>query len=151
MLKIGSKAPTFTCMNNHGAEFILTDFIGKKVILYFYPQDNTPTCTEQACNIRDNYKSIIKLGYTIFGISPDSPKKHQNFIKKQNLPFELLCDEAHAIAMLYDVWGEKMLFGRKYMGVIRTTFIINEKGKIENIIFPVVAKNHSQQIFDLIK
>lgn len=145
-LKEGDKAPAFSSVNEKGEPVSLNDYKGKKLVLYFYPKDNTPTCTEEACDLRDNYKMFQKQGYEILGVSPDSVKRHQNFIAKYKLPFSLMVDEDHAIADAYGVWGEKMMFGRKYMGVIRTTFVINEKGKIAKVIEKVEAKRHSEQI-----
>ncbi len=115
-------------------------------MIYFYPKDNTPTCTEQACNLRDNYDALITKGFVVLGISTDSEKSHQNFIKKYNLPFDLLADTDTKIVQDYGVWGEKQMFGKKYMGIIRTTFVIDENGIIEEIIEKVEAKNHSNQI-----
>jgi peroxiredoxin Q/BCP len=145
-LKEGDKAPAFSSINEKGEPVSLSDYKGKKLVLYFYPKDSTPTCTEEACDLRDNYKMFQKQGYEILGVSPDSAKRHTNFIKKYNLPFSLVVDEDHAITEAYGVWGEKTLFGRKYMGVIRTTFVIDEKGKIAKVIEKVEAKRHSQQI-----
>lgn len=145
-LKEGDKAPVFTGINEKSETVSLKDLKGHKVVLYFYPKDNTPTCTAEACDLRDNYKRFLKLGYTILGVSTDSPKVHQNFIKKYALPFSLISDLEHEICDLYGVWGEKVLFGRHYMGIIRTTFVIDEKGKIEKIIEKVDAKNHTTQI-----
>ncbi len=145
-LQTGDKAPDFQALNQKNEWVKLSDFKGQKVVLYFYPQDNTPTCTEQACNIRDNYQQFISKGIKVLGISPDSVKKHQNFIKKYDLPFDLLVDEDMKINEAYGVWKEKQLFGRKYMGTVRTTFIINEKGIIEKVIDKVTAKDHSAQI-----
>lgn len=145
-LTAGKKAPTFKAFNEKGETVSLADYKGKKLVLYFYPKDNTPTCTNEACNLRDNYKALQKQGYEILGVSPDSVKSHQKFIAKYDLPFSLLSDEDHAVAEAYGVWGEKMMYGRKYMGVIRTTFIIDEKGKIAEIIDKVEAKEHAQQI-----
>jgi peroxiredoxin Q/BCP len=145
-LKIGDKAPAFTGINEKEETVKLADFKGKKLVLYFYPHDNTPTCTEEACNLRDNYHTFLAKGYNILGVSEDSVKKHQNFIKKHELPFSLLADTDHVIHNQYGVWGEKTMYGKKYMGTIRTTFIIDEKGKIEDIIEKVEAKNHSTQI-----
>jgi peroxiredoxin Q/BCP len=146
-LKEGDKAPAFSSINEKGEPVSLNDYKGKKLVLYFYPKDNTPTCTEEACDLRDNYKMFQKQGYEILGVSPDSAKRHTNFIKKYSLPFSLMVDEDHAITEAYGVWGEKTLFGRKYMGVIRTTFVIDEKGKIAKVIEKVEAKRHSEQIF----
>lgn len=145
-LKTGSKAPDFSANNEKGERITLADFKGKKLALYFYPKDNTPGCTEEACNLRDNYHLLLKQGYAVLGVSPDSEKKHSNFIKKYDLPFSLLADTDHKICEDYGVWGEKMMFGRKYMGVIRTTFIIDEQGKISEIISAVDTKEHASQI-----
>ena len=146
ILKAGMKAPVFKGLNEKETLISLFDFKGKKLVLYFYPKDNTPTCTEEACNLRDNYALFLKQGYSILGISTDSVKKHQNFIKKYKLPFSLIADEDHSICDKYGVWDEKTLFGRNYMGILRTTFIIDEKGKIEKIIEKVTSKTHSTQI-----
>lgn len=145
-LKKGKKAPDFTTTNQKGQLVSLSQFLGQKVVLYFYPQDNTPTCTEEACNLRDNYKALLKQGYVVLGISPDSEKKHQNFIKKFKLPFDLLADTDLRIIKAYKVWALKQLFGREYMGVLRTTYIIDEAGTIEEVIEKVVSKDHSNQI-----
>lgn len=145
-LKPGDKAPAFKSINEHGEPVSLADYKGKKLVLYFYPQDNTPTCTVEACNLRDNYKKFQKMGYEILGVSPDTAKSHSKFIAKQKLPFSLLADEEHRIAEAYGVWGEKTTFGRTYMGILRTTFVINEKGRIEQVIDKVVSKDHTSQI-----
>ncbi len=145
-LKKGSKAPAFTVKDQDGNEVSLKDFSGKKVALYFYPKDNTPTCTEQACNLRDNFSALKKKGIVVLGVSADTEKKHKNFETKFSLPFPLLADVDHKIIEAYGVWGEKTLFGRKYMGILRTTFLINEQGKIDHIIDDVKAKDHSAQI-----
>lgn len=142
----GVKAPNFECQNQNNQTVKLSDYLGQKVVLYFYPKDNTPTCTEEACNLRDNYKQLKKQGYKLFGVSPDSVKKHQNFIAKYELPFDLLADESLKMCHDYDVWGPKKLYGREYMGVYRTTFIIDEKGYIEEVIDKVESKNHAAQI-----
>lgn len=124
----------------------MSDFLGKKVVLYFYPQDNTPTCTVEACNLRDNYEALQAKGYVVLGVSPDSEKKHTKFIEKFQLPFDLLADEDLKICKDYGVWAEKTTFGKTYMGVVRTTFIIDEKGMIAEIIDKVESKRHSEQI-----
>lgn len=149
-LKPGSKAPEFTVNNQDGNAVSLQQFAGKKVALFFYPQDNTPTCTEEACNLRDHYAALKKKGLVVLGISPDSEKKHRNFIAKHSLPFTLLTDPDHTVHELYGTWGEKQMFGRKYMGTLRTTFLIDEKGKIQAIIDKVVAKDHAAQILELL-
>jgi len=144
-LNVGDKAPRFKTINQRGETVSLTDLKKKKLALYFYPQDDTPTCTAEACNLRDNYQALLAKGFSIYGISPDGVKSHLKFINKYELPFDLLVDENHAIAEKYDVWKEKTLFGHTYMGIIRTTFII-EKGIITDIITKVKSKEHAQQL-----
>jgi peroxiredoxin Q/BCP len=145
-LQVGDPAPAFSVKDQDGKEVKLSDLKGEKVVLYFYPKDNTPTCTNQACNIRDNYGSLLKKGYKVFGVSPDSEKSHQRFIRKHDLPFPLLADTEHKMVEAYGVWGEKTLFGRTYMGVLRTTFVINKEGIIEEIISKVESSKHTDQI-----
>ena len=145
-LKIGNKAPDFESINQNGDKVKLSDFIGKKVVLYFYPRDNTPGCTAQACNLKDNYKTLQKNGYTILGISKDSPKSHQKFINKFDLPFDLIADENQNVHMKYGTWIEKSMYGKNYMGTARWTFLIDEKRNIENIIQKVKTKEHTSQI-----
>jgi len=145
-LKIGNKAPGFESINQKGDKVKLSDFIGKKVVLYFYPRDNTPGCTAQACNLKDNYKTLQKNGYTILGISKDSPKSHQKFINKFDLPFDLIADEDQNVHIKYGTWIEKSMYGKNYMGTARWTFLIDEKGNIENIIQKVKTKEHTSQI-----
>ncbi len=145
-LKIGDKAPDFKTEDQSGNPINLGDFSGSKVILYFYPKDSTPGCTAQACNLRDNYDSLIKKGYKVLGVSADSAKKHQNFIAKNELPFPLLMDEDKTIIQDYGVWGEKKFMGKVYDGIHRTTFVIDEKGIIEDIIEKVKTKDHTAQI-----
>ena len=145
-LKIGNKAPDFESINQNGDKVKLSDFIGKKVVLYFYPRDNTPGCTAQACNLKDNYNTLQQNGYTILGISKDSPKSHQKFINKFDLPFDLIADEDQNVHMKYGTWIEKSMYGKNYMGTARWTFLIDEKGNIENIIQKVKTKEHTSQI-----
>jgi peroxiredoxin Q/BCP len=145
-LKIGNKAPDFESINQNGNKVKLSDFIGKKIVLYFYPRDNTPGCTAQACNLKDNYNTLQQNGYTILGISKDSPKSHQKFINKFDLPFDLIADEDQSIHMKYGTWIEKSMYGKNYMGTARWTFLIDEKGNIKNIIQKVKTKEHSSQI-----
>jgi peroxiredoxin Q/BCP len=147
-LKAGDKAPEILGINQDGKELKLSDFSGKKVVLYFYPKDNTPGCTAQACSLRDNYDALRKAGYEVIGVSADSAKSHQGFIAKQNLPFNLIADTETALSQLFGTWGEKSMYGRKYMGMFRTTFIIDENGIIEKVIEPkeVNTKNHAEQI-----
>ncbi len=145
-LNIGDQAPDFEGVNENGEKLKLSDFKGRKVVLYFYPKDNTPGCTAQACNLRDNYNDLKAQGYEVIGVSGDSESSHKKFIEKQNLPFQLLADTEKDIHNLYGTWGEKSMYGKKYMGTIRTTFIINEEGKIKDIIKKVKTKDHTAQI-----
>ena len=145
-LKEGMKAPDFRGVIQDGSTIKLEDFKGKKLVLYFYPKDNTPGCNAEACNLRDNYSSLLKAGYAVVGVSPDSEAKHQKFIEKFNLPFPLIADVDKTILQDYEAWGEKKLYGRKYMGVIRKTYIIDESGTIEEIISKVKTKDHAAQI-----
>ena len=146
MLKAGDKAPDFSVPDQDGNLVSLKDYKGKKVILYFYPKDDTPGCTAEACNLRDNRPLIMKKDYEIIGVSADSVKSHKKFATKFNLPFKILADTEKDIITKYGVWGEKMLFGRKYMGIHRVTFLIDEKGVIEQVIKDVDTKNHTGQI-----
>lgn len=145
-LKEGDKAPAFTGIDQEGKKVKLSSFKGKKVILYFYPKDLTSTCTVQACNLRDNYASLTKKGFVVIGVSPDDVKSHQKFIEKNALPFLLIADTEQEILKAYGVWGEKSMYGRKYMGVHRTTFIIDEKGVIERIILKPKSSEHAKEI-----
>jgi len=145
-LEIGNKAPDFSSPNQKGETKTLADYSGKKLVLYFYPKDDTPGCTAEACNLRDNYTELLIQGFEILGVSPDNEAKHQKFIDKYELPFDLLADIDHNIAEAYGVWVEKNMYGRKYMGIARTTFIIDESGNIEEIISKVKTKEHSSQI-----
>ncbi|MEA3317462.1 MAG: thioredoxin-dependent thiol peroxidase [Bacteroidota bacterium] len=145
-LKPGDKAPGFSFENKDGKNIALKDFLGKKVILYFYPKDNTPGCTAEACNLRDNYKKLQDKGFEIIGISMDTKISHDKFITKLKLPFKLIPDTEKTIIRDYGVWGEKKNFGKIKEGIFRTTFIIDETGKIEHIFKKVQTKNHTEQI-----
>jgi peroxiredoxin Q/BCP len=145
-LQVGDKAPDFAVNDQDGKPVKLSDFKGKKVILYFYPKDMTPGCTAEACNLRDNYRAMQKQGYEILGVSTDNEKSHQKFIDKEKLPFRLLADTDKALHSSYGTWIEKSMYGRRYMGTSRVTFVINEKGVIEEIIGKVDTKNHAAQI-----
>lgn len=145
-LKKGRKVPSFSVTDQSGESFSLKDYEGKKVVLFFYPRDNTPTCTEEACNLRDNYQMLQEKGFEVIGVSTDSARKHKNFIKKYELPFRLIADTDNKLTEAFGVWGEKQLFGRKYMGLVRTTFVIDEKGKVAHVIDKVKAKNHTEQL-----
>ncbi len=145
-LKEGDKAPDFSGKDQDGNIISLQDFKGKKLIIYFYPKDNTPSCTNEACNFRDNYKLLKQKGYSIIGISADDEKSHKKFSTKYQLPFSLLVDTDKKIIEAYDVWGEKKFMGRIFDGINRTTFVIDEEGKIEKIILNVNTKNHTEQI-----
>jgi Peroxiredoxin len=148
-LKVGDQAPEITAKNQYGETVSLSDFKGKKVVLYFYPKDNTPGCTAEACSFRDSYQSLIADGFEVIGVSVNTERSHRNFAKKFDLPFTLLVDADHQIASAYGVWGEKMLFGRKYMGTLRTTFILDEQGVITHIIDKVDNENAAQQVRDV--
>lgn len=145
-LQEGDKAPAIKAIDQSGNTISLKQFSGKKVILFFYPEDDTPTCTIEACNFRDNFSLLKKKGYEIIGVSPDSIASHQKFIKKYQLPFILISDEDKKVINDYGVWGLKKLYGREYMGIHRTTFVIDEKGKIEKIIRKVLSKIATEQI-----
>tara|TARA_X000001036_G_scaffold440047_1_gene493984 strand:+ start:3570 stop:4022 length:453 start_codon:yes stop_codon:yes gene_type:complete len=145
-LKIGDKAPDFEGKNQNNESVKLSSFIGEKVVLYFYPRDNTPGCTAQACNLKDNFNELSRKGYKIIGVSSDSIKSHKKFEEKYSLPFDLISDEDKAIHKSYGTWIEKSMYGRKYMGTARWTFIINENGIINNIIEKVKTKEHTNQI-----
>ncbi|MFD2967451.1 thioredoxin-dependent thiol peroxidase [Sphingobacterium bambusae] len=150
-LNVGDKAPAIQAKNQKGETVSLSSFLGKKVILYFYPKDNTPGCTTEACNFRDNYQSLVDEGFEVIGVSIDSEQSHQKFISKFELPFNLLADEDQKIVNDYGVWVEKNMYGKKYMGTARTTFIIDEEGTIAHVIKKVDNKNASQQVRDLYK
>lgn len=145
-LTVGDKAPAIQAIDQHGKEINLENFKGHKVVLYFYPKDNTPGCTAQACNLRDNYDAMLKQGYKVIGVSPDDEKSHQKFTEKFDLPFPLIPDTEKKVIQDYGVWGRKKFMGREYDGVFRTTFVIDEEGKIEEIIDKVKTKDHTEQI-----
>ncbi len=145
-LKIGDKAPEFEAEDEQGNLIRLKDFQGKKTVLYFYPKDNTPGCTAQACNLRDNYSSLLSEGYVVLGVSSDSTQKHKNFVKKYGLPFPLVVDTDLKVHELFGTWQEKKMYGKSFMGTVRTTFIIDEQGNISNIIRKVKTKEHARQI-----
>lgn len=146
MLKIGDKAPDFKGIDQDSKEIKLSDFKGKKLVLYFYPKDSTPGCTAEACDLRDNYDRFLSQGYDVVGVSADSEKSHQNFIAKYSLPFKLISDKEKVMLKAYNAWGEKKMYGKTYEGVLRKTFVISEKGIIENIIDKVDTKKHTSQI-----
>ena len=148
-LKEGMRAPGFEGIDQNGKNVKLSDFTGKKVVLYFYPKDNTPGCTAEACNLRDNYDSFLKNGFAVIGVSPDNEKSHKGFTAKYSLPFPLIADTSKKILSDYGVWGEKKIYGRSFLGVIRTTFIIDEKGIIQKIIAKVDTGGHTKQILDM--
>lgn len=148
MINVGDKAPEVVGVNEKGEEIRLSDYKGKKIVLYFYPKDNTSGCTAQACNLRDNYADLRKAGYEVIGVSVDSIQSHQKFIEKNNLPFTLIADTDKKLVEQFGVWGEKKLYGKTYMGTLRTTFLIDEEGVVERIISPkeVKTKEHAAQI-----
>lgn len=145
-LEAGQKAPQFEAKNEKGELIKLSDYQGKKVVLYFYPKDATPGCTAQACDLRDNFDALLKAGYVVLGVSSDDEKSHKKFIEKQSLPFPLLADTDLKVHEAYGTWVEKSMYGRKYMGTARTTFVIDEKGILAEIIEKVDTKNHTAQI-----
>ncbi|GGK50747.1 MULTISPECIES: thioredoxin-dependent thiol peroxidase [Flavobacteriaceae] len=147
-LKVGDKAPNFEALDEQGNTIKLSDYTGKKLVLFFYPKASTPGCTMEACNLRDNYKSFLAKGYDVLGVSADSAKRQQNFINKNELPFPLLADEDKAVINAFGVWGPKKFMGREYDGIHRTTFVIDEKGVIEDIILKVKTKQHTSQILE---
>lgn len=145
-LEAGDKAPDFEVNDQDGNTVKLSDYAGKKVVMYFYPKDNTPGCTAESCNLRDNYTALQNAGYEVLGVSTDTEKSHQKFIEKQSLPFKLLADTEKQIHEKYGTWVEKQMYGRKYMGTARQTFLIDENGVIEEIIQKVKTKDHTAQI-----
>ncbi|GAB3734754.1 thioredoxin-dependent thiol peroxidase [Spirosoma lituiforme] len=145
-LHIGDPAPDFTSTDQNGQPIKLSDYRGNKVVLYFYPKDNTPGCTAQACSLRDNYADLRTKGYEVLGVSVDDQVSHQKFISKYELPFTLIADTDMKVAEAYDVWKEKSMYGRTYMGTVRTTFLIDENGIITDIINKIDTKNHAEQI-----
>lgn len=146
----GDQAPAFSAKNQNGETISLSDFAGKTVILYFYPKDDTPGCTAEACSFRDNYEALQAKGYVVIGVSTDDEKSHTKFVNKYNLPFNLIADTDKNIVEAYGVWVEKSMYGKTYMGTARKTFIINPEGKIAHIIEKVDTKNSSQQVLDLV-
>lgn len=145
-LSVGDPAPDFTATNQHGDPLTLSDYRGRKVVLYFYPKDDTPGCTAQACSLRDNYTELKKAGYEVLGVSIDPEKTHTKFIAKYNLPFSLVADTDKSVVEAYGVWQEKSMYGKTYMGTVRKTFIIDENGLITDIIEKIDTKNHATQI-----
>jgi peroxiredoxin Q/BCP len=149
-LKAGEKAPDFSGINQDRNEIKLSDFAGKKLILYFYPKDNTPVCTAESCNLNDNYNNWLEKGFEVVGVSPDSVESHQKFRDKFGLRFDLIADTEKEILQAYGAWGEKSMYGKKYMGVLRTTFIIDENGIIQEVFEKVKTKDHTNQILESI-
>ncbi len=150
-LKVGDKAPDFEGVNQSGEKIALKDFVGKKLILYFYPKDNTPGCTAESCNLNDNYDSWLEKGFDVVGVSPDSEKSHLKFIDKFGFKYNLIADTEKEMLQAYDVWGEKSMYGRKYLGVFRTTFVIDGDGVIEEVFEKVKTKDHTNQIIEALK
>ncbi len=150
MLQEGTLAPDFTLTTDGGGKVTLSDFRGQRVVLYFYPKDDTPGCTTEACNFRDDYSELVAAGAAVLGVSPDGVKSHDNFKLKYGLPFALLSDPEHQVAEMYGAWGEKTMYGRTYMGIIRSTYIIDEEGRILKVFAKVKPKNHSQEVLDVL-
>ncbi len=149
LLEVGTTAPSFTVKDQNGNDISLADFKGKKVILYFYPKDNTPGCTKEACDLRDNHSALLEKGFIVLGVSTDSEKSHQKFIAKYDLPFALLADTEREVHNKYKTWGEKKMYGRVYEGTYRATYIIDEQGKIEHVIPKVKTGDHTNQVLAL--
>lgn len=147
-LTVGDKAPDFSGKDQDGNTVSLSDYKGKKLVVYFYPKDDTPGCTTEACNFRDNYTVLQKAGYQILGVSPDKAAKHQKFITKYKLPFPLIADEDHSVIKAFGVWGQKKFMGREYDGIHRETFVINEKGILDKVILKVKTKEATKQILE---
>jgi peroxiredoxin Q/BCP len=147
-LKEGDLAPAIDAVDQHGERITLEEYRGKKVVLYFYPKDNTPGCTAEACDLRDNYSRFLSQGFEVIGVSADSEKSHRNFIGKYELPFRLIADVDKKVLQDFDAWGEKKMYGKSYMGILRKTYIISEDGTVEKIINDVKTKEHSKQIFE---
>ena len=148
-LKVGDKAPDFLSKDENDNDIRLSDYLGKKVILFFYPKDDSPSCTKEACNLRDNYRTLQKLGFEVLGVSPDKPAKHKKFIDKYEFQYSLVADTEKEIINSYGLWGPKFFMGREIVGVYRTTFVINENGSIDHIITKVKTKEHTNQILEL--
>lgn len=148
IMEVGQKAPEMLGVDQDGKELKLSDFAGKKLVLYFYPKDSTPGCTSEACSLRDSYERFLAQGYAVVGVSPDSQASHKRFIEKYSLPFPLISDEDHRLAEEMGAWGEKSMYGRKYMGILRTTFVIGPDGVIEQIFTPkqIKVKEHAAQL-----
>ena len=146
MLKAGDPAPDFTLTSDGGQEVSLSDYRGQKVVLYFYPKDDTPGCTAEACAFRDDHSDIVAAGAAVLGVSPDTIKSHDKFKAKYNLPFALLSDPDHRVADMYGAWGEKKMFGKSYEGILRSTFIVDEEGKIVKVFPKVTPKGHSREV-----
>ncbi len=147
-LQVGDKAPEFSTTNQRGDAVTLSNYRGKKLILYFYPKDNTPGCTKQACNLRDNFQVLKQQGFELLGVSPDTAESHQKFIEKFDLPFDLLVDTNNEIATAYQVWVEKNMYGRKFFGIARTTFVIDDNSVIKDIVRKVKTDDHANQLFN---
>jgi len=146
LLEIGANAPDVIGVDQQGNSVALKDYLGKNVILFFYPKDNTPTCTKEACNLRDNYQALKEKGYEVIGVSIDDETSHQKFIDKFDLPYTLVADTDHKWVEAFGVWGEKKMYGKTYMGTMRTTFVIDEQGKITHVIKKVKSADHANQI-----
>jgi thioredoxin-dependent peroxiredoxin len=151
LLEIGAKAPAFKTIDQNGEKISLSDFKGKKVVLYFYPKDDTPGCTKEACAFRDNFPKFKKLNTEVLGVSVDDEKKHKKFAEKYELPFRLLVDDEKKIVQDYGVWGEKSMYGKKYFGTNRVTYLIDENGKIEHVFPKVKPEKHAEEILELLK
>jgi thioredoxin-dependent peroxiredoxin len=151
MPRPGDPAPDFTLMSDGGTPVSLADYRGQKVVLYFYPKNDTPGCTTEACNFRDDHSAIVAAGAAVLGVSPDTLKSHDKFKAKYNLPFALLSDPDHEVAEMYGAWGEKKMYGKTYEGILRSTFIIDEEGKVVKVFPKVTPKDHSREVLEFLK
>lgn len=149
-LKVGDNAPNFSLRDQNGNSVSLDSFLGKKVIVFFYPKDDTPGCTVEACNFRDDFEMYEEKNAVLLGISKDGEESHKKFISKFDLPFRLLCDEDHAVAEAYGAWGEKSMYGRKYIGIIRSTVVVDADGKVEKVFEKVKPKDHSKELLEML-
>ncbi len=150
LLIVGAEVPDVEVPDQDGQPVNLKNFKGEKLIVFFYPKDNSPSCTKEACSLRDHHDTFTEHGYKVFGVSPDSQKAHQNFINKQNLPYSLLSDPEHELTKAFGAWGEKKMYGKTYMGLLRSTFVVDEEGMISHVVPKVKTKEHAEQLLEML-
>ncbi|MEM8900153.1 MAG: thioredoxin-dependent thiol peroxidase [Bacteroidota bacterium] len=150
-IQVGSPAPTDTVLDHEGKEVSVKDYLGQKLILFFYPKANTPGCTKEACSLRDHYETFVEKGYAVVGVSPDNQKPIQNFINKQSLPYPLWSDKELVLIKGFGAWGEKSMYGKTYEGLLRSTFVIDEEGKVSHVVEKVITKAHAEQLLELLE